>query len=593
MSIFYTPVMEPLPLFYEHYIDVLDIAFQPIVDIHSGEVFGVEALLRNTDVLGYPSIHSFFDHLYYKNILYSFDIALRDKVIQKFSTLSFASAIKLFYNLDNRILNMGDYARGNTARILKKYNMDHKSIIFEISEHHEISDFTQFASLMQHYRNEGYCIAIDDFGIGQSGYKMLYNTKPNILKIDRFFIDNINNDPKKKLLVRQMTQLATLMGCRVVAEGMETREEFLICKEVGCHLAQGYLIQHPTCDNAQLRQHYPHVNAATFTEVRPSKDQAILLKRLEPLVTIAIGNSTESLLEMFNQQPDLFLIPVVDSQGAPLGIIHEHRLKSIIYSPFGQSLIKNNATNFSTLETYIDTIPIVDIKAPLETIIELFSTHENSPGVLVTESSKYIGYLSARILIEAVHERNLIQARDQNPLSRLPGNFMITEYITSSFSSECDYVFCYLDFDHFKPFNDHYGFRSGDRVIVLFADLMHAIFLNEYFIGHIGGDDFFVASFAKDQEAFELFCSRIHELIVRFTKDVQDFYTPKDRKQGRILAYDREGKEREFSFLTVSAVIVYKGKDSSVNTPEELQKIFAVEKKNAKRSPDHIRIIVD
>jgi diguanylate cyclase (GGDEF)-like protein len=390
-----------------------------------------------------------------------------------------------------------------------------------------------------------------------------------------------------------MTQMATLMGCRVVAEGIETREEFLVCKEIGCHLAQGYFIQKPTCDNTALCSRYPHINVATFVEKRLSKDQAIIKKRLEPLDAIAIGNSTESLLEMFNQQPELFLIPVVDTHGVPLGIIHEHRLKSIIYSPFGQSLIKNNSTNFSTLETYIDIVPIVDIKAPLETIIELFSLHENAPGVLVIESSKYIGYLSARVLIEAVHERNLMRARDQNPLSRLPGNFMITEHVVSAFTSGCDHVFCYLDFDHFKPFNDHYGFRSGDRVIVLFADLMHKIFLNEYFIGHIGGDDFFVASFAKDQEAFDLFCSRIRELIVRFTRDVQDFYTPQDRQQGCILACDREGNEKEFSFLTVSAVIVYKGKNSSVNTPEELQKIFVIEKKNAKRSVDHLRIIID
>jgi hypothetical protein len=74
---------------------------------------------------------------------------------------------------------------------------------------------------------------------------------------------------------------------------------------------------------------------------------------------------------------------------------------------------------------------------------------------------------------------------------------------------------------------------------------------------------------------------------------VQDFYTPQDRQQGCILACDREGNEKEFSFLTVSAVIVYKGKNSSVNTPEELQKIFVIEKKNAKRSVDHLRIIID
>ncbi len=390
-----------------------------------------------------------------------------------------------------------------------------------------------------------------------------------------------------------MTQMATLMGCRVVAEGIETPEEFLVCKEIGCHLAQGYFVQKPTCDITALHTRYPHINATTFIEKRLSKDQAILQKRLEPLVSIAIGNSTESLLEMFNQQPELFLIPVVDSQGAPLGIIHEHRLKSIIYSPFGQSLIKNNSTNFSTLETYIDVIPIVDIKAPLETIIELFSLHDNASGVLVANSSKYIGYLSARVLIEAVHERNLIRARDQNPLSRLPGNFMITEHIASAFTSGCDHAFCYFDFDHFKPYNDYYGFRSGDRVIVLFADLMHKIFLNEYFIGHIGGDDFFVASFVKNKEAFDLFCSRISDAIVRFEMDVREFYNDDDKKRGCIVTQDREGKEREFNLLTVSAVVVYKGEKSSITTPEELQKVFAIEKKNAKHSPDHLRIIID
>jgi diguanylate cyclase (GGDEF)-like protein len=196
-------------------------------------------------------------------------------------------------------------------------------------------------------------------------------------------------------------------------------------------------------------------------------------------------------------------------------------------------------------------------------------------------------------MIEAVHERNLIRARDQNPLSGLPGNFMINEHIAHSFDSAQRSVFCYFDFDHFKPYNDHYGFRNGDRVIVLFAELMHKIFLNEYFIGHIGGDDFFAGTVIKSETMFDEFCASVRKLMYQFGEDAREFYSIEDRERGCIIAEDRDGAVREFKLLSVSAVIVFKQADSSIHSAEQLQKIFAVEKKNAKHSPDHLRLIID
>ncbi|MFA6188885.1 MAG: GGDEF domain-containing protein [Sulfuricurvum sp.] len=585
--------MEPLHPIYHRYLDVLDIAFQPIVDIHSGELFGVEALLRGTDTLGFESIESFFDRLFEENALYTFDLALREKVIKKFCTIDSHQKIKLFYNLDNRLFGMADFSKGNTSRILKRHGLDHKSMVFELSEHNEIVNIDHFTSLMSHYAHEGFCVAIDDFGIGQSGFKMLYHATPNIIKIDRFFLSDIDSDPKKKLLARNMVQLSTLMGCRVIAEGVETQAEFLVCKEIGCHLVQGYFVQRPTCDCSELSLQYADVNALALREKRTPGDQNIIRKRLEILETVSIQDSMEVVVDKFKLDQELSLIPVIDKQGSPVGIVHEHRLKGVIYSQFGRSLIQNNSSNFSVLETYIERIPVVDVTMPLETIVELYSLSGSAPGVLVIESSKYIGYLSARVMIEAVHERNLIRARDQNPLSRLPGNFMINEHIAYSFDSGKESIFCYFDFDHFKPYNDHYGFRSGDRVIVLFAELMHKIMLNEYFIGHIGGDDFFAGTVIKNETTFDDFCTSIRKLIHQFGEDVREFYTAEDRESGCIIAADREGVVREFKLLSVSAVIVHKSVNSSINSAEQLQKIFAIEKKNAKHSPEHLRLIID
>ena len=410
--------MEPLHALYHHYLNVLDIAFQPIADIHSGALFGVEALLRGTDALGFESIDAFFDRLYEDNVLYTFDLRLREKVIEKFCTIEGYENCKLFYNLDNRVLEMSDFSKGNTSRLLKRYGLDQKAIVFELSEHNEIVNLEHFTRLMHHYADEGFCIAIDDFGIGQSGYKLLYHCTPNIIKIDRFFLSGIDKDSKKKLLVRHIVQLATLMGCRVIAEGIETEKELMICKEIGCHLVQGYWVQRPTLETATIVSRYTHITNETLRDKRSKMDQNIILKRLESMTPIVIGDTMEALLERLKQDEEMFLVPVVDTQYHPLGIIHEHRLKSVIYSPYGRSLIQNRSSNLSVLENYIDPLPIVDLTMPLETIIELFSLSSNAPGVLVVESSRYIGYLSAREMIEVIHERNLIRAREGSTSAR-------------------------------------------------------------------------------------------------------------------------------------------------------------------------------
>jgi diguanylate cyclase (GGDEF)-like protein len=583
--------METLHPLYLHYFNVLDVAFQPIVDMHSGVTFGVEALLRGTDTLGFESIHVFFDRLYEENILYTFDLLLREKVIEKFCMIPNFQNLKLFYNLDNRLLEMADFAKGNTSRILNRFGLDHKMMVFELSERNEIVNIDNFNRLMRHYEQEGFCVAIDDFGIGHSGYKMLYHCTPNIIKIDHFFLSGIDQDAKKKLLVRHIVQLATHMGSRVIAEGVETQRELLACKEIGCHLVQGYLIQRPTLECSEILQIYTDISSDLLVDKRLKKDQNIILKRLEYLSPIVIGDSVESLLDLLKKEDELFLVPVVNSQNHPIGIIHEHRLKSIIYSPYGRSLIQNRSSNLSFLETYIELIPIVDLSMPLETIVELFSLHENAPGVLVIESSKYIGYLSARIMIEVIHERSLIRARDENPLTRLPGNFMINEYIANIFETKQDSVLCYFDFDHFKPYNDYYGFRNGDRVILLFADLMHKVLSQEYFKGHIGGDDFFLGVMLNETHTLEKVCREIEHLVSKFTEDVREFYDAKDRERGSIIAEDRFGEQREFKLLSVSVVVAHVGMETTVRSAEQLNHLFALEKKEAKKALNHIAII--
>ncbi|MBD3810489.1 MAG: diguanylate cyclase, partial [Sulfuricurvum sp.] len=171
------------------------------------------------------------------------------------------------------------------------------------------------------------------------------------------------------------------------------------------------------------------------------------------------------------------------------------------------------------------------------------------------------------------------------------GNFLINEFIANMLDNPDQAVVVYFDFDHFKPYNDYYGFRNGDRVILLFAELMHKTLSSEFFKGHIGGDDFFMGTFLHDDVSFDSVVTQIENLIEQFIDEVREFYNPEDRERGFIVSEDREGNLKEFKLLSVSAVVIQINKESKNLSADHLQQLFAQEKKRAKKSPSHISII--
>jgi len=230
---------------------------------------------------------------------------------------------------------------------------------------------------------------------------------------------------------------------------------------------------------------------------------------------------------------------------------------------------------------------IADINSDISVIIELFSNNPESIGIIITQNSQYYGFLSARAIITIMNEQNLLYAREQNPLTKLPGNTMIEKYLASTSSSESTFLLSYFDLDNFKAFNDVYGFRNGDRVIQLFADILRKNLPQEYFKAHIGGDDFFIAMEIKKYDEDE--CAlQIQELIKKFTDDVKEFYSQEDKDRGYILSKDRSEQEKTFPLLTVSASIVIVHENTKKRCLQSINKVLSMQKKVAKSATNHI-----
>jgi diguanylate cyclase (GGDEF)-like protein len=237
---------------------------------------------------------------------------------------------------------------------------------------------------------------------------------------------------------------------------------------------------------------------------------------------------------------------------------------------------------------FVTRCPIADSSTPLDQMLAIYSSAEDAPGIIITSNGSYSGFLSTPSIIRAIHERTLARAQDENPLTRLPGNALIGEYLVERISADAGSTIAYLDFDNFKPFNDIYGFRQGDRAIMLFAQLLRES-ENQHscFIGHIGGDDFFIGIHKNDEvDPVEI----IKTLISTFSDDALSFYDAETRTQGYITGLDRDGNTKQFPLLSASAVIVTLPSGHKGFTVDDISATIASYKKQSKSSPNRIAI---
>lgn len=573
-------------------VELADFAFQPIVNIYTGKLYAVEALIRNYENAGFTTIDCIFDTAFSEKTLYPLDIQLREKAIHKFSLLPFAKNIKLFYNLDNRITMMPDFKSGYTCSILNDYDMDTSNICFELSEKHQFGNYAGVDKLVLNlYKQQGYKMAIDDFGVGFSGLQMLFNADPNFIKIDRFFIEDIHQSKKKKLFVSSIVQIAQAMGIFTIAEGVECEEEYIECKRLGCNMVQGFFVQKPTHNVWEILPTYEVLKDVCQKEKRNSGKINNIEKYLQKINYVSVDSSIDVVYELLRDNKHTNFIPVVGKDLTPLGIIKDSEIKSYIYSTYGKALLYNITQG--SLNKILSPCGKADINDPIEKILKIYAFDEENDGILITEDERYIGYLSSKVLLDIVNEKNIVDAKDQNPLTGLAGNRIINEFVSTNMELNEKVMMVYFDFDNFKPFNDYYGFRKGDRAITLFADILKSsVGFEDCLVGHVGGDDFFLGWNFKEEDTFEKVYDIVLSIIQKFASDIKSFYCEHGNSAGFIMAKNREGIIQKFSLMTVSAAVICNGFGYKQNLDDNtLNEIFGILKKSAKASPSHIACV--
>lgn len=223
----------------------LRMAFQPIFDLSQKTMFAYEALARGPEGQGAGWVLEQVT----KEHLYQFDQVARVTAIETAAKLKMETKLSINF-LPNAVYKPETCIRA-TLEAAETFQFPTENLIFEVSEGEEPISIAHLVGILKEYRSQGFLSAIDDFGAGYSGLKLLTRLTPDIVKFDRDLISDIHLNPKKQKIMRHMISLARDLNILSVAEGIELPEERDWLLEAGIALQQGYLFARPALEKLE------------------------------------------------------------------------------------------------------------------------------------------------------------------------------------------------------------------------------------------------------------------------------------------------------------------------------------------------------
>jgi EAL domain-containing protein (putative c-di-GMP-specific phosphodiesterase class I) len=214
-------------------------AFQPIADVALGTIVSYEALVRGTNGESAASVLSQVND----ENRYRFDQDCR------VAAIALAARLRMTTNLNINFMPNAVYRPENCIRstfaAAAKFGFPIERIVFEVVENDHLAEASRLVEIMREYKRFGFLTAIDDFGAGFAELRMLAAFQPDILKLDMDLVRGVDSDRPRQAIVRGILVICGDLGIRVLAEGVETAEEYRWLRSAGIDLFQGYLLAHP------------------------------------------------------------------------------------------------------------------------------------------------------------------------------------------------------------------------------------------------------------------------------------------------------------------------------------------------------------
>lgn len=548
--------------------------FQPIVDLERGSILGYEGLIRGPSDSPLHAPVSLFDQAERCQLTVQLDRTCRQVTMERFAELGLAGL--LFLNICPATLLAPEHKQGETLAFLGRIGLPAERIIIEVTETTPRACYSTLRRASEHYRGHGFRIALDDLGEGFSNLRLWSELRPDFVKLDKHFVQQLHLDPLKEQFVRSMVDIARQSGAMLVAEGIETVAELRTLQRLGVRYGQGYLLARPSPVPALDLQ--IHVKGVSWSGGRPRLPwqlPAVARDLLQEVPYLEPTLPNEAAYRLFASDPARFAIPVVE-QGVPIGLLRRHHLLESFARPFNRELYGKKPCSMM-----MDKQPLIvsaDLNVhELSTLVVASEQRYLVDGFIITEHGRYLGMGTGFALMRKMTELQISAARYANPLTGLPGNVPLSEAIDRLLEARLPFVVAYADLDNFKPFNDLYGYAAGDEMIQLVGRLLVECADPERdFVGHVGGDDFALLLQSADWQ------QKLRAMLREFDRCVRGFFDPAHLAQGGFEMSGRNGETMHFPLTSLSVGVV-RVRPGQYHSHYEVGAASAEAKKQAKK----------
>jgi EAL domain-containing protein (putative c-di-GMP-specific phosphodiesterase class I) len=228
--------------FSEPFVDELVLHYQPQINLLTNEIIGAEALLRwNSPELGMIPPGIFIPLAEKHGLINKIGMWVLRSVCEQIKLWEQNGISPIMVGINVSIEQLKEAGFVEEVRgVIKEFEIKTELLEFEITESIIASEMYDVIEKLHQFRNMGIHISIDDFGSEYSSLRRLKDLPIDRIKVDREFIRNISRDGKNRTILKAIIELAKLLGLEVIIEGVETKEELIIVKELKCEEAQGF-----------------------------------------------------------------------------------------------------------------------------------------------------------------------------------------------------------------------------------------------------------------------------------------------------------------------------------------------------------------
>ncbi|UTV28854.1 bifunctional diguanylate cyclase/phosphodiesterase [Photobacterium atrarenae] len=222
--------------------EALTVYYQPIVDAQTGQISKFEALVRWFDeVEGFVSPAVFIPLAEKYGLIKQLGSFVLHQACRDLKVLHDAGYEAICFSVNRSVKEFINNAEEEQVwEVIQQYELPDNAIIVEITESTASKESSDIQCLLNHFKQRDIKVAMDDFGTGYSSLSAVVDLRPDIIKIDREFIKEIEQSPDSQTLVSLIIDLSEKLGIQVVAEGVETQEQLKLLREMRCQYVQGF-----------------------------------------------------------------------------------------------------------------------------------------------------------------------------------------------------------------------------------------------------------------------------------------------------------------------------------------------------------------